>query len=275
MEGPGRSSRLGFGVVARAEGAGDALSGLGARLERLGYQELWANDGRTRSGLATLAAAADGAGDIELGLGVAPLSERSPAQIAAEVEQRQLPHDRLILGVGTGDGASLAAVREGVAELRGLLPGVRIAIAALGPRMCRLGGEIADVVLLNWAFPERISWSRRRIEEGAAQASRPAPRVAAYVRLTVGPDAADRLAAAADHYRRRPRPYARLFEEQAAGENRVPGVAALDPDAAPALLAPYRSALDTCVVRALPAGDSVDELLVMAAAAAGRSEPGR
>ena len=270
MEGQGRPRRLGFGVVARAAAEAATLAGLGSALERLGYHELWANDGRTRSGLATLAAACD-TDALDLGLGVAPLSERSPAQIAAEVEQLGLPLDRLIVGVGTGDGSSLEAVREGVTGVRELLPGVRVAVAALGPRMCRLGGEVADVVLLNWVFPERIAWSRRRIEEGAAAADRPAPQVTGYVRVAIGPDSADRLLAEADRYRRRPRPYVRLFEEQAAtGHERVPGVAAMDPSAASALLAPYRSALDSCVIRALPASDSVEELVAIAAAAAGR-----
>ena len=85
------------------------------------------------------------------------------AEILGEVAASGIPHERLVLGVGTGDGASLAAVRQGVAALREALPDVRLAIAALGPRMCQLGGEIADAVLLNWAFPERIEWSRERV----------------------------------------------------------------------------------------------------------------
>ena len=73
----------------------------------------------------------------------------------------------------------------------------------------------------------------------------------------------------AGRYRGRPRPYTRLFEEQEADATHVPGVATTDPTRVPEQLAPYRETLDTCVVRALPAGDSLDELLAIARAAAG------
>jgi alkanesulfonate monooxygenase SsuD/methylene tetrahydromethanopterin reductase-like flavin-dependent oxidoreductase (luciferase family) len=204
---------------------------------------------------------------LDLCVGVAPLSERSAAEIAAEAEQLRIPHARLVLGVGTGAGSSLDAVRDAVAELRRLLPDVRLAIAALGPRMCALGGEIADVVLLNWSFPDRIAWSRERIAEGAATAGRPMPRVAGYVRVAIGPDAADRLAAEGERYRQRPRPYTRLFDAQDTSERGVPGIAAVDPTRVPALLAPYRDALDSCVVRALTVGPGADGWLEIAAAA--------
>lgn len=260
---------LGFGIVARSAAETDGLAGLADRVAALGYAELWANDNVRRSGLATLAAAAAGGPEIDLGVGVAPLSDKAPRELADEVEALDIPHRRLILGVGTGSGSSLDVVRRGVGELRELLPGVRIAISALGPRMCELGGEIADVVLLNWAGPDRIAWARERIAAGARRAGRTMPVTASYVRVALGPDAADRLLDAADHYRNRPRPYARLFAEQGSDETHVPGIAAIDPAAVPALLAPYREALDSCIVRALPTGSSMEELLEIARVSAG------
>jgi alkanesulfonate monooxygenase SsuD/methylene tetrahydromethanopterin reductase-like flavin-dependent oxidoreductase (luciferase family) len=242
---------LGFGITAQRDPTAAGLPLLGQRLEALGYRELWANDGRRGSGLATLSAAAATTRRIDLCLGVAPLSERSAAEIAAEVERLGVPRGRLVLGVGTGSGTSLAAVRDAITALRGLLPDVRLAVAALGPRMCELGGQIADVVLLNWAFPDRIAWSRERIAAGASSAGRPLPRVAGYVRVAVGPDAQARLGAEAARYRDRPRPYTRLLDAQDVGRRGAPGVAASDPGAVAALLAPYRDALDSCVVRAL------------------------
>ncbi len=172
---PAVERHLGFGITAQRDPEGVGVARLAAGLEALGYDELWANDGRLGSGLATLAAAVGESSRLDLCLGVAPLSERTAAEIAAEVEQLGIPHARLVLGIGTGSGSSLAAVREAVTELRRLLPDVRLAIAALGPRMCALGGEIADVVLLNWSFPDRIAWSRERIAAGAAAAGRPMP----------------------------------------------------------------------------------------------------
>jgi alkanesulfonate monooxygenase SsuD/methylene tetrahydromethanopterin reductase-like flavin-dependent oxidoreductase (luciferase family) len=271
MEGRVHPLHLGFGLVARSPADSSELAGLGLQLEALGYDELWANDNRQRSGLATLAAATSGAQRIQLGVGVAPLSDKSPLEIASEVEALRIPHERLIMGIGTGSGSSLAAVRSGVAALRDLLPDVRICIAALGPRMCELGGEVADVVLLNWAYPERIAWARGHVDAGARRADRPTPVLASYVRVALGADGVDRLLGEANRYRGRPRPYTRLFDEQDTDPARVPGVAAVDPAAVSALLAPYRTALDTCVVRALPAGSSGQELLAIARAAVGRA----
>jgi alkanesulfonate monooxygenase SsuD/methylene tetrahydromethanopterin reductase-like flavin-dependent oxidoreductase (luciferase family) len=268
MKAVDQARHLGFGLVARPSPIPAELAVLGPRLAALGYRELWCNDGHGRSGLSTLAVAGGDALDLDLCVGVAPLSERTVDEIVDEVAASGIAHDRLVLGVGTGDGASLAAVRAGVAALRQALPGLRLAIAALGPRMCRLGGEIADVVLLNWAFPDRIAWSRERIAEGAASAGRPIPRVACYVRTALGPEAADLLQAEGRRYTTRPRPYTRLFEEQGATERGAPGVAATEASQVPGLLAPYCAVLDSCVVRALPAGSSVEELLAIAEAAA-------
>jgi alkanesulfonate monooxygenase SsuD/methylene tetrahydromethanopterin reductase-like flavin-dependent oxidoreductase (luciferase family) len=260
-------ARLGFGITAQRDPAAVEVGRLAAALEALRYDELWANDGRRGSGLATLAAAVSTTERIDLCLGVAPLSDRSAAEIAAEVERLGIPHARLVLGIGTGSGRSLAAMREAVQELRRLLPDVRLGIAALGPRMCALGGEIADVVLLNWSFPDRIAWSRERIAAGAAGAGRPIPRVAGYVRVAIGPDAPARLAAEGQRYRDRPRPYDRQFDAQGTAARGLPGVAAVDPLEVPALLAPYREALDSCVVRALPVEPGLSTWLKIAGAA--------
>ena len=258
---------LGFGITAQRDPAGVGVARLAAGLEALGYDELWANDGRLGSGLATLAAAMGESSRLDLCLGVAPLSERTAAEIAAQVAELGIRHARLVLGVGTGAGSSLATVREAVAELRRLLPDVRVAIAALGPRMCALGGEIADVVLLNWSYPDRIAWSRERIAEGVATAGRPMPRVAGYVRVAIGPDAPARLAAEGERYRARPRPYTRLLDAQDTTKRGVPGVAVVDATKVSALLATYREALDSCVVRALTAEPGADGWLAIAAAA--------
>lgn len=263
----GVQAHLGFGITAQRDPAGVGVASLAGGLEELGYDELWANDGRLGSGLATLAEAAATTERIDLGLGVAPLSERPAAAIAAEVELLGLPRARLVLGVGTGAGRSLAAVRDAVAELRRLLPDVRLGIAALGPGMCALGGEVADVVLLNWTFPDRIAWSRERIALGAAAGARPMPRVAGYVRVAIGADAPARLAAEGERYRTRPRPYERQFDAQDTAERGFPGVAAVDPAHVPELLAPYREALDSCVVRALTAEPGAAAWLETAAAA--------
>jgi hypothetical protein len=93
------------------------------------------------------------------------------------------------------------------------------------------------------------------------------PRVAGYVRVAIGPDAPARLTAEGERYRERPRPYTLLPDEQDTTQRGLPGVAAVDPAEVPALLAPYRAVLDSCVVRALPVEPGAPGWLEIAEAA--------
>jgi len=72
------------------------------------------------------------------------------------------------------------------------LPPAPVYLAALGPQMLRLAGEVADGALLNWATPEHIAASRARIEEGAARAGRDPGTVPVtmYIRVCVDDDVA-------------------------------------------------------------------------------------
>ena len=69
------------------------------------------------------------------------------------------------------------------------------------PRMCHLGGAIADAVLLNWMLPAQAAQARRWVRQGADQAGRVAPIVASYVRVAVGPGARQRLRDEEGRYR--------------------------------------------------------------------------
>src|SRR5262249_45572252 len=51
-------------------------------------------------------------------------------------------------------------------------PPPRIYLAALGPRMCELAGEVADGVLLNWIPPAAVPDSVQHVEAGAKRAGR-------------------------------------------------------------------------------------------------------
>jgi probable F420-dependent oxidoreductase len=66
-------------------------------------------------------------------------------------------------------------------------PSPRIYLAALGPRMCELAGEVADGVLLNWLPPSAVPVSMRHVETGARRAGRRLADldVAVYVRTCV------------------------------------------------------------------------------------------
>jgi alkanesulfonate monooxygenase SsuD/methylene tetrahydromethanopterin reductase-like flavin-dependent oxidoreductase (luciferase family) len=76
--------------------------------------------------------------------------------------------------------------------ITGPLPPAPVYLAALGPQMLRLAGEVADGALLNWATPERIALSRARIDEGGARAGKAAGSVpmTMYVRVCVDDDEA-------------------------------------------------------------------------------------
>ena len=66
-------------------------------------------------------------------------------------------------------------------------PAPRIYLAALGPKMCELAGEVADGVLLNWLPPSAMPASVAHVETGAKRAGRSLPDidVAVYVRTCV------------------------------------------------------------------------------------------
>src|SRR6266852_9861728 len=160
--------------------------------ETLGYGSFWVNHPGSTHGLVSLAQAAGETRRIELGIGVIPLHTRGPASIVQGVKATALPLDRLLLGVGSPNPKSLARVREGIAELRGTLS-TRLIVAALGPKMCHLAGEVADGVLFNWLTPEHARLSADWVRAGAKAAGRKPPTLFAYVRLALGPAAIERL----------------------------------------------------------------------------------
>ena len=258
------SGRLGFGVSSRI---GPGVDRLATRVEELGYDEVWTNHTRAGSGFEILAEGARSTRRIDLGIGVVGLSESDAPSIVEDVERLRLPLDRLILGIGSGSSSSVDLVRDGALALRRSLPDVRLAVAAVGPRMCRLAGELADVVLLNWNTPDRVAWSRERVAEGAADAGRATPRIAAYVRVSIGPGAEARLAREAENYKRSSAAYRRGFEEQRIDLSAI-GIAAESPDDVPALLARYRDVLDSTIARGLPASQDVEAWIEIAEAAA-------
>lgn len=261
---------LAFGITAAQR---DAHGRLGAELQRLGYDEAWSNDTRRGDGLATLAAVARGAPGLALGVGVVALSEHDPRRIAERVMTSGIALDRFTLGVGSGSSASLALVRDGVGALRHLLPSVPIAVAAVGPRMLHLAGEVADAVVATWSLPERVAEIRDHVAAGAQVAGRPPPRIVLYVRVSAGPGAESRLRTEMDRYAAYGRHYARAFASQLGGLIGL-AVESGDRDEMEAALMAYRSVADTVVVRALPRDDTINAWLEIAELAAPRGGGG-
>ena len=211
-----------------------------------------------REAFATLAGFAGATSRIRLGPGVLPMSTRAPtlaAMGAATVNEAS--GGRFVLGLGAGRARTGAVelVREYVHQVRAALGSdvvsssgpfpverfrlaievgpdpVPVWLAALGPRMVELAGELADGVLLNWCTPERVVKARAELARGAERSGRDpaALTVAVYVRACLGPEedhAVGALGSAAAQYAGLPS-YARQLEAMGLGEQ---GRAAADGD---------------------------------------------
>jgi alkanesulfonate monooxygenase SsuD/methylene tetrahydromethanopterin reductase-like flavin-dependent oxidoreductase (luciferase family) len=254
----------GFGVAAGLDP--DVAAPLAARCQELGYSSMWSNDHPGANGLDTLAAFAEGAEQLELGVAVMALDRHEPAEINARVESLGLDRDRLWVGVGAGfTKRPLTAMREALPALREAIPGVRLVLAAMGPKMSALAGSGFDGAFLNWMTPEFAAGARESVHSGATEAGREPPPVLGYVRTAVGADAKERLAKEESFYRDLHDGYRRQFARLDRPTGTV-GVAAADAGAAGRALDEY-DALDVVVVRGL-ASATLEAMGALAAAAA-------
>ena len=253
-----------FGVAAGLPE--EVCAPLAAACEEAGYSSIWANDHPAAKGLDTLAEFAKGSDGLELGVAVIALDRQRPAEIAADIERLKLDPSRLWIGVGAGfNKKPLTFMSEKIEELREKLPGVRLVMAAMGPKMCALAGAAYDGAFFNWMTPSFAADARTRVETGAAEAGRDTPPVFGYVRTAVGPDAEARLAKEESFYRDLHDGYRHHFARLGEPEGTV-GVAAADSAEAQEKLAAY-DALDVVVVRGL-ASARVEPMVELAKAAA-------
>ena len=194
----GSGPHRGFGVEATL--AHEIVRELAPAAERAGYRTFWVNDEADGDGLAALRVAADVTATIRLGVGAIPLDRQRPEQIASRVKELALPAERLALGVGSGRPAGgLERVRNGVATLRDSIDATLV-VAAIGPRMLALAGEIADGVLLDWPAPRYIVDAAEIVARGATEAERPRPWIGGYVFSAVGSSGIAKLRREAEHY---------------------------------------------------------------------------
>jgi alkanesulfonate monooxygenase SsuD/methylene tetrahydromethanopterin reductase-like flavin-dependent oxidoreductase (luciferase family) len=263
-----------YGFALFAGAAPDVIRASAREAEALGYHSFWVNHPGSTDGLAALAAAGNETRRVELGIGVIPLHTRGPDSIAQGVRAHALPVDRLLLGVGSPNPGSLTRVRAGVADLRAHLP-VHLVVAALGPQMCRLAGEVADGVLFNWLTPEHARRSAEWVRAGAAAAGRPAPKLFAYVRLALGAAAGDRLQEEGARYEAIPA-YAAHFARMGVKPVET-AIAARSPEDIRNALRGWNDAIDQVVFRAITGNDTVEEnvALVRAARSAASAPAGR
>lgn len=239
---------------------------LAKRCAELGYGSMWSNDHPGAKGLETLAEFGAAAPGLDLGVAVIALDRTPPETIAADVERLGLDPARLWLGIGAGFAEKpLTRMREALPELRERLPGVRLVLAAMGPKMCALAGASYDGAFFNWMTPEFAASARQKVEAGAEEAGRPTPPAFGYVRTAVGPDATERLAKEESFYRDLHDGYRNHFARLGEPEGTV-GVAAADREEVQRALAEY-TALDLIVVRGL-ASATAEAMIAVAEAAA-------
>ena len=252
----------GFAVAANVKA--EVVAAAAREAEGAGYTSFWVNHPGPFDGLGALATAARETRRIGLGIGVIPLHTRGPQSIVEGARAHALPLDRLWLGVGSPNPKSLDRVRDGVAALSKELR-TKLVVAALGPKMCRLAGEIADGVLFNWLTPEHAKASAALVREGARAAGRLAPRLFGYVRLAMGPGAADRVAKEGGRYAAIPA-YKANFDRMGVKPEATAIVADTPADVARAL-ASWEGVIDEVILRALPADDGVASTLALVRAA--------
>ncbi len=236
-----------------------------AAVEQSGYSSFWANDTPGGEGLASLAAAARVTDTIDLGVGVIPVDRTSPEQIAARLVELGLPLGRVIVGIGSGGAKSgtIELVRDAVEALKRLVP-VRVYVGALGPRMTRLGGELADGLLLSWLTPDSAQQGAELVREAAGSTGRSAPVIATYLRVSL-PEGEARLIEEANRYAGFPA-YAAHFSRM--------GVTAKDTTISGTeseiqrRLGQFDGLLDDVIVRAITPEETVEAYLALAKAAA-------
>ena len=200
-----------------------------ARLaEEQGYETVWVPEGAGRDSPTLLASMAMVTDRVQLATGILPIFTRTPMAIAmAAAGLSVISGGRFLLGLGVGHRPSvessqgvpfrrpLARLRETITITRALLRGESITlqgrvfnvthatlgagkpeqppaiyIAALGPQMLELAGEMADGVLLNWTATSYLEQAVERVHAGAKQVGRDPSEIdiAGYVRVAVTDD---------------------------------------------------------------------------------------
>lgn len=247
--------------------------------ERTGYTGLWVPENTGRELFTQLGAFATATEHLWLGPGIANIFTRTPTLLAqGAVTLDQASGGRAWLGLGTGHqpglegghgvayGRPLGRMRDAIRIIRAIIrgellpetaviparsfrletpaprPELPIYVAALGPQMCRLAGELADGVILNWATPAYVAEALASVRLGAEHAGRDPSTidVACYVRVSAGADrVAMRRALARELARYIAMPYYRAMFERAgfgAAMAGIPEAFTHDPDEAATLV---------------------------------------
>jgi 5,10-methylenetetrahydromethanopterin reductase len=198
-----------------------------AAAERDGFSSYWLAQLGSPDTLTVIAMMGERTRSIELGTAVVPTWPRHPLMLAAQaLTVQEAIGNRLALGIGLAHKSSVEATlgipfvtpaKHMDEYLRVLLPALRdrrvdatgdiwsghtdglgaapgaeaptVLLAAMGPRMLRLAGEHTQGTMLWLSGPDAIAGAiKPTIDEAAATAGRPPPRIAASVPVCVTAD---------------------------------------------------------------------------------------
>lgn len=222
--------QMGVGLDARLRLSLEDQRTLVREAAELGYTSAWTPASATGFDAFHTCAQWHAASGLETGISVVPMPTWTVPTLASQAATvGQLTAGKFVLGIGPGSlhdeqfrasydvpaHPPVAYMRDALRLLRRLLDGeeadyqgralrlhgvslswkpprVPVYLAAMGPQMLRLAGELSDGVLPNWASPRQIAWCRERVDEGALRAGRAAGSVpiAQYIRVCVDEDVA-------------------------------------------------------------------------------------
>ena len=204
---------------------------LSSQAEKNGFETVWVPEGGGRDSLTSLATIAMKTDAVKLGTGILPIFARTPTNTAMGAAGMAAVSDgRFLLGLGVGHAPTVESrdgipfnqpmtrMRETIQIIKALLSGeevnftgkqfkitgasmgaatpktkVPIYIAALGPQMLEMVGELADGVLMNWTAVDYLGEAIGHIKRGAEKAGRDPNEIdiAGYVRVAVGDNLAE------------------------------------------------------------------------------------
>jgi len=191
--------------------------------EQTGFSCIWKGEANATEPFVLLSAAAARTTRLKLGTAIVHIYGRSPVAMGLQCATLQdLSGGRLLLGLGVANKTiagwhggtfdrPVERMREYVEIVRRVASGERVEfqgrfystgqrlkaswaprfgpppifLAALGPRMTRLAGAVADGVVINMALPEKIREIAARVRESAREAGRDPDGVQIVVKVRV------------------------------------------------------------------------------------------
>lgn len=216
--------RLGLTPPIEMAGMRPAID-LCVRAEEAGFTDVWSAEAGGVDAFGPLAAVAARTERVRLGTAIVPAFTRPPALTAMSAAGVQaLSGGRFVLGIGTSSPAIvgrwmglpferlMTRMREYVEVLREILSGKKVTylgetlrvegyrmevdpgapipiwLAALGPRMCRLAGRIADGVLFFLLTPDGVRDALAEVAAGAREAGRDPAGIDSAARIPIAVD---------------------------------------------------------------------------------------